>query len=729
MLKSGKSLLFLFVIAIFAIGVDAAYRIPASGICESDHRLESCGGTQWCLLNIGGSDVECCIDNNLVYGSRCGGKQAVQQPQGTGCTPSESCSWSSSDYRGECGDLNCNDGCGRTWVKERRDCLHLASPFVFIPVGSVGNNVCRNSGYERCLKLQSKNNNPDRVYIDDFNFNCANKITVSGYAAICEGQATTSQIGLTQPGTSGLVTTEEKAGGTAEKSGGVALPMNPPTIACENRCSNIGKNKGGCSDVSVLPAGIFERVHNFFFGNLNCPSNQGCYCWNQEDEISIPVKIVNPADLGTLNIDQTCSQDPECLSGYCGGNGCYDRCSNLPLQHCILDDRCLVYPFCEGASCGGVERGCINRGAYEFLTLKMVQILSPGSDKATIKREMLGVLNDYELNVARLEGDFRRALSRVTGNAVKINTKETGCPDFNADTNVNFDDFFLFADNFGFVANVGNKKFDLGNNNVIDFDDFFLFADNFGQNVQCFTPTCNDNEVNVPGEIRVGDYSCGGECGPCEFSELRSRGVDPLDVIEKTGDCKDGICTFKIKAVGRYPGRGELNVNLIGADESRNFGIRITGGVIKKFASLLTGTTVLDITNFAVNDNVVYQDVNNPSGSKSRFACGLQLNPGFCCPAGYQTSSDGSRCVLVETETRYCADFNNDNAVNYVDFFMLADVFGQEVNEALNDPANIDLSGSGKIDFDDFFLFADEFGREPSCGSAGIPSNTTNFTS
>ncbi|MBI2506043.1 MAG: fibronectin type III domain-containing protein [Candidatus Latescibacteria bacterium] len=53
--------------------------------------------------------------------------------------------------------------------------------------------------------------------------------------------------------------------------------------------------------------------------------------------------------------------------------------------------------------------------------------------------------------------------------------------DFNSDKTVNFDDFFLFADNFGKSATGEAAKFDLSKSGNVDFDDFFLFADNFGK--------------------------------------------------------------------------------------------------------------------------------------------------------------------------------------------------------------------------------------------------------
>jgi hypothetical protein len=51
--------------------------------------------------------------------------------------------------------------------------------------------------------------------------------------------------------------------------------------------------------------------------------------------------------------------------------------------------------------------------------------------------------------------------------------------DFDGSAAVNFDDFFIFADNFGqtdFAAAT-----DLDANGAVNFDDFFIFADNFGK--------------------------------------------------------------------------------------------------------------------------------------------------------------------------------------------------------------------------------------------------------
>ena len=52
--------------------------------------------------------------------------------------------------------------------------------------------------------------------------------------------------------------------------------------------------------------------------------------------------------------------------------------------------------------------------------------------------------------------------------------------DFNNDNKVDFDDFFLFADQYEKEVNSGNLKFDLDKNGKIDVEDFFIFADSFG---------------------------------------------------------------------------------------------------------------------------------------------------------------------------------------------------------------------------------------------------------
>ncbi|MDP6698896.1 MAG: hypothetical protein QGH25_04545, partial [Candidatus Latescibacteria bacterium] len=50
--------------------------------------------------------------------------------------------------------------------------------------------------------------------------------------------------------------------------------------------------------------------------------------------------------------------------------------------------------------------------------------------------------------------------------------------DFDGNATVNFDDFFIFADNFG--QDDFAEGTDLDGSGAVNFDDFFIFADNFG---------------------------------------------------------------------------------------------------------------------------------------------------------------------------------------------------------------------------------------------------------
>ena len=51
--------------------------------------------------------------------------------------------------------------------------------------------------------------------------------------------------------------------------------------------------------------------------------------------------------------------------------------------------------------------------------------------------------------------------------------------DFDGNADVNFDDFFIFADNFG--QEDFDEATDLDGSGAVNFDDFFIFADNFGK--------------------------------------------------------------------------------------------------------------------------------------------------------------------------------------------------------------------------------------------------------
>ena len=53
------------------------------------------------------------------------------------------------------------------------------------------------------------------------------------------------------------------------------------------------------------------------------------------------------------------------------------------------------------------------------------------------------------------------------------------------------------------------------------------------------------------------------------------------------------------------------------------------------------------------------------------------------------------------------ADFDNNGVVDFYDFFLFADYFGQTTDETNR---KFDLTDDGRIDLDDFFVFVDNFG-------------------
>ena len=63
------------------------------------------------------------------------------------------------------------------------------------------------------------------------------------------------------------------------------------------------------------------------------------------------------------------------------------------------------------------------------------------------------------------------------------------------------------------------------------------------------------------------------------------------------------------------------------------------------------------------------------------------------------------------TQKMICPDFNNDNQINFEDFFLLSDSFSFSKNDEFYNE-NVDLDRDEKIDFDDFFIFADWFGKK-----------------
>jgi|SaaInl4_150m_RNA_FD_contig_101_98338_length_6634_multi_13_in_0_out_0_1 hypothetical protein len=83
-------------------------------------------------------------------------------------------------------------------------------------------------------------------------------------------------------------------------------------------------------------------------------------------------------------------------------------------------------------------------------------------------------------NVATSE--FEKSAMAIRNNVVDVDGNRIAGL-FGADSRVDYDDFFIFADHFGLTAGseTFDAAFDLSPNNTVDFDDFFVFADNFGR--------------------------------------------------------------------------------------------------------------------------------------------------------------------------------------------------------------------------------------------------------
>ena len=99
LIKLGIFVIFLVgFVSLVSIDVDAARRASSALECASDQRFETCGGTGWCLLNIGSQYDECCVSGSV---GRCQ-TQASKPAEIRGCTDSRAENYNS--------NANINDG-------------------------------------------------------------------------------------------------------------------------------------------------------------------------------------------------------------------------------------------------------------------------------------------------------------------------------------------------------------------------------------------------------------------------------------------------------------------------------------------------------------------------------------------------------------------------------------------------------------------------------------------
>ena len=67
-----------------------------------------------------------------------------------------------------------------------------------------------------------------------------------------------------------------------------------------------------------------------------------------------------------------------------------------------------------------------------------------------------------------------------------------------------------------------------------------------------------------------------------------------------------------------------------------------------------------------------------------------------------------ARLAIVVSAQKPTPDFNGDGQVDFSDFFLFANVFGEKTKSS---NAQFDLDGDGEIGFGDFFIFANAFGK------------------
>jgi hypothetical protein len=73
--------------------------------------------------------------------------------------------------------------------------------------------------------------------------------------------------------------------------------------------------------------------------------------------------------------------------------------------------------------------------------------------------------------------------SRQSGNFLWVNSKDEKTPDFDGDRKIGFNDFLMFAPNYG-ISNTHpgwDERYDLDNNGSISFPDFLKFAESHGK--------------------------------------------------------------------------------------------------------------------------------------------------------------------------------------------------------------------------------------------------------
>jgi len=115
-----------------------------------------------------------------------------------------------------------------------------------------------------------------------------------------------------------------------------------------------------------------------------------------------------------------------------------------------------------GLTVGGSGAGSSIHGQT---TLGTLQLSAVGSFE-----DIRVLVTEYTLDLVTL-GEHQSSRSWTV-----LFSRQSPVGDFTGDGNVDFSDFFLFADGFG----TNDPQTDIFQDGIVDFSDFFLFADSFG---------------------------------------------------------------------------------------------------------------------------------------------------------------------------------------------------------------------------------------------------------
>ena len=143
--------------------------------------------------------------------------------------------------------------------------------------------------------------------------------------------------------------------------------------------------------------------------------------------------------------------------------------------------------------------------------------------------------------------------------------------DFNQDSIVDFDDFFLFAEKFGLESGdrAWDSQYDLKEDGRIDFSDFFAFADNFGGSRSKLTALAEGHfNLSKVTEIRQNYPNPFNSETTISFSMAES-GLVVLDIYSLTGQ--------RVRALQYgFTKSGNHHVRWDGRDDN---GVRVGSGV------------------------------------------------------------------------------------------------------------------------------------------------------